>query len=122
MLGLGVAVDYALGWGLDPIAERVTALSEAMRRGLGAIPGVGIHDPGQQCAGIVTFTVPGMDSGQVKEQLAGQRIHVWTSSGDSARLDFDKRGLVSVVRASPHYYNSEAEVEQLVEAVSRVAE
>jgi selenocysteine lyase/cysteine desulfurase len=122
MLGLGVAVDYALGWGLEAIAERVAALADAMRQGLEAISGVRVHDPGRKRAGIVTFTLAGRHPSQVKEHLAEQGIHVWTSSVGSARLDMERRGLESVVRASPHYYNSEAEVEQLVTAVARLAE
>jgi selenocysteine lyase/cysteine desulfurase len=70
----------------------------------------------------VTFTLAGRHPSQVKEHLAEQGIHVWTSSVGSARLDMERRGLESVVRASPHYYNSEAEVEQLVTAVARLAE
>ena len=34
-IGLGVAVDYALSWGLDAIGERVAALGEALRARLG---------------------------------------------------------------------------------------
>lgn len=30
-IGLGVAVDYALSWGIEPIAERVQSLAESLR-------------------------------------------------------------------------------------------
>jgi selenocysteine lyase/cysteine desulfurase len=37
-------------------------------------------------------------------------------------LDFEQRGLATgVVRASPHYYNSEHEIERLCEAVAALA-
>src|SRR4029453_9133060 len=58
-LGLGAAVDYALGWGLDAIAARVTALATALRAQLGEIAGVTLRDIGRQRCGIVSFTVAG---------------------------------------------------------------
>ena len=38
-IGLGVAVDYAMGWGLDLIGDRVNSLAETLRARLGAMPG-----------------------------------------------------------------------------------
>jgi selenocysteine lyase/cysteine desulfurase len=37
----------------------------------------------------------------------------------SARLDFDPRGLDEAVRSSVHYYNSDEEIDVLVDAVRR---
>jgi len=45
-IGLGVAIDYALGWGIDAIAARVRALADTLRRRLAAIPGVTLRDLG----------------------------------------------------------------------------
>ena len=39
-LGLGAAVDYALGWGLADIAGRIETLADELRRRLADIPGV----------------------------------------------------------------------------------
>ena len=58
-LGLGAAVDYALGWGLADIAGRVEPLAAELRRRLAAIPGVSVRDLGRRRCGIVTFTVEG---------------------------------------------------------------
>ena len=46
-LGLGAAVDYALGWGLAAIEARVVALAESLRERLRAIRGVTVdgHRP-----------------------------------------------------------------------------
>src|SRR6266702_8919401 len=56
-LGLGVAVDYALAIGIEPIMARCRALADQLRAGLGEIPGVTVHDLGQRPAAIVTFSV-----------------------------------------------------------------
>lgn len=117
-IGLGVAVDYALGWGLEAIRDRAWGLAHWLRTLLQAIPGVTVHDLGEQKCAIVTFSVDGLTADAVKAALAAQDIHVSVSRAASTRYDMDARGLTDIVRASPHYYNTEAELERLVEAVA----
>jgi len=111
-IGLGVAVDYALGWGIATTAARLVALAALLRSRLGAIPGVVVRDLGARKGGIVTFTVEGWDPTTVRERLANRNVNVTTSTVASTRYDMEARGLDSVVRASVHYYNSENEVER----------
>ena len=61
-IGLGVAVDYALSWGMDAIHARVTTLADRLRELLGELKGVRVHDQGRRRCGIVTFTVDGVHS------------------------------------------------------------
>ena len=116
-IGLGVAIDYALGWGLPAIGARVRALAEDLRRRLAEVPGVTVRDLGAERCGIVTFTVDGMEALAIKEALAAQAINATTSAISSTRLDMEARGLARIVRASVHYYNSEAEVERFAGAI-----
>lgn len=116
-IGLGVAVDYALGWGLEAIRDRAVALAESLRAGLAAVPGVTVHDLGAERCAIVTFAVDGRTPAEVKATLGGQGINVSVSTASSTRFDMDARGIADLVRASPHYYNSEEEVDRLVAAV-----
>jgi cysteine desulfurase / selenocysteine lyase len=117
-LGLGAAIDYALSFGLDRIGERNKFLSNMLRTGLADIPGVQVHDLGATLCSIVTFTKSGLPAGEIKRQLTAQNINVSVSPADYARLDFEHRGLTEIVRASPHYYNTEAEVVKMLQAVS----
>ena len=117
-LGLGAAVEYALGWGLDAIQERVQSLAELLRAELARIPGVVVRDLGVERCGIVSFTMDGCEAASVKARLAEQRINVSTSPASSTLLDMRARGLESVVRASVHYYNTEAEVARFCQAVA----
>lgn len=119
-LGLGVAINYALGWGLEAIQTRVTALATLLRLKLRTLSGVTVRDLGQVQCGIVSFTMAGSEPSEIKQALATQQINVTTSGIGSTRLDMEARGLKVVVRASLHYYNTEEEIDQLVSALSRI--
>ena len=116
-LGLGVAVEYALAIGLESIRERCQKLSDQMRQQLGAVEGVTVHDIGVDKAAIVSFSKQGIESRRLADRLSVQRINVSVSGKESTLLDMQERGLDDIVRASPHYYNTEEEIERLVKAV-----
>jgi selenocysteine lyase/cysteine desulfurase len=115
--GLATAIDYALGWGLDSIWERVATLGESLRDRLGEIEGVTVRDLGAVRCGIVTFTVDGVEASELKERLARKRINVSASPRSSTLLDSQARALPDLVRASVHYYNTDKELDHLVESV-----
>lgn len=119
-IGLGVAIDYAMQWGIDVTWRRVRDLAYALRTQLSPIPGVIVRDRGVTQCGIVTFTFEGKDPAEIKEILARQLINVTVSERRSTLLDMDERGLISLVRASVHYYNSEEEVERFCQALERL--
>jgi selenocysteine lyase/cysteine desulfurase len=109
-IGLGVAIDYALRWGLEAIWARIKCLAEDLRQQLRTITGVTVHDVGIERCGIVSFTVAGSDADEVQRLLANGRINVSVSRVSSTRLDMEGRGLPDLVRASVHYYNTEEEI------------
>lgn len=117
VIGLGVAIDYALSWGLDAIWERIAALAEDLRARLGALPDVTVHDLGRERCGIVSFSVQDREPDAIRRALAERRINLSTSTRSSTLLDMDDRGLTEVLRASVHYYNSEEEVERFCTAL-----
>ena len=111
-IGLGVAIDYAMRWGLDAIWARVRRLAEDLRQRLRAIPGVAVRDQGVERCGIVSFDVAGQDADDIQHRLANARINVSVSRLPSTRLDMEARGLRDLVRASVHYYNTAEEIER----------
>lgn len=118
-VGLGVAVDYAMEWGLEAIRDRVHALAELLRERLATVDGVTVHDPGRERCAIVTFAVAGREAEDVARALSAERVNVSVTDASSSRLDLGARGIDTLVRASVHYYNSEDELDRLVDLVAR---
>jgi len=122
ILGLGKAVDYALNIGIDRIWQRVQQLSTFARQQLQAIKGITVHDMGTEQCGIVTFSVAGMEAGAVKGKLAERHINTSVGLAKSTLLYMNKNHLSSIVRASIHYYNTEAEVQTMCAALVEMME
>ena len=116
-LGLGVAVDYALDIGLPEIEAQCRAKAKELRQALARIDGVTVHDLGPDPAAIVSFTVRGLDALAVNGQLYRAGINVSHSKPSATLLDALARDLPTVVRASPHYYNTSEEIGTLVAAI-----
>ena len=120
VIGLGVAVDYALSIGLEAIEARLALLGQQLREQLSGLPGVAVHDQGAKRCAITTFSVAGLEAPVAHRLLAERDIIVSSSSPASTRLDADKRGLPDMVRASPHYYNSEEEIDRFIENLREI--
>ncbi|MFI7676788.1 aminotransferase class V-fold PLP-dependent enzyme [Actinophytocola sp. NPDC049390] len=118
-LGLVAAFRYALDLGLANIESTVASRGEYLRRGLADVPGVTVHDLGTRRCGLVTFTVAGVVAAEVRDRLRAHHITVSVSGTTSTQYDMTRRGLDTIVRASPHYFVTE---EQLDEAVASVRE
>jgi len=117
-LGLGAAVDYALGWGLTDIAARIDALAAELRQRLTDIPGITLRDQGRRPCGIVTFTAETKPARELVAELRHQRINCHASAPGNTLLDSTARRLPDLVRASLHYYNTEDEVARFAAAVA----
>lgn len=117
-LGLGVAIDYANRVGLDLIAGRIQALAARLRNQLGELAGVTVHDQGEQRCGIVTFTHAAVPAAAVGDHLRANEVNTSVSLANGAQLDLIHRNVPDVVRASVHYFNTEAELDQLIDAVA----
>jgi cysteine desulfurase / selenocysteine lyase len=103
--------------GLDAIWARVKTLAETLRLALGAIPGITVRDLGRERCGIVTFTAAQVPAEDLYQSLAAAKINTTTSSIFSTRYDMTARGLDRLLRASVHYYNTEAEIARFCEVV-----
>jgi selenocysteine lyase/cysteine desulfurase len=121
VIGLGVAVDYALAWGLPEIETRVEELAESLRAQAAEIPGVTVHDLGVKRCGICSLSSDRVESKEIKARLTERAINTSVSPQTSTLLDTKKRDLPPVLRASVHYYNTEEEVAQFTAALAEIA-
>jgi len=104
IFALGAAIDLLLELGVPAIAQRVLSLTDRLVDGLrdrGAV----LRSPrgDKQRSGIVSFTMPGTDPADTLARLR--------AAGISAAV---RRG---GVRVSPHFYNTESEIDRMVRAL-----
>ncbi|WP_405854694.1 aminotransferase class V-fold PLP-dependent enzyme [Streptomyces sp. NBC_01515] len=121
VLGLSAAVQQALELGMDEIGRRAVALGSYLRDRLDALPGVTTYDLGRDRCAIVTVKVDAVPTADVAAALAKQGINVTTTVAEHSQFDTEHRGVHPLVRLSPHYYNTEAELDQAVEAIAEMA-
>lgn len=117
VLGSSASAEYALGIGLDKIKERNEFLCSLVRKRVQAI-GLSILDKGKNLGSIITIKVPGKESAAVLQTLRDRNINTSIAGRGSAVIDFDAKGVTWALRISPHYYNTEEEIEILVKALT----
>jgi selenocysteine lyase/cysteine desulfurase len=117
LLGLGAAIDQVLELGIDAVAARITELADELRRRLDLLDDVRTLDGTGPRSGIVTFAVQGVDADDLAAAAGAAGVNVSVSRASQARHDLGARGIETVVRASPHVYNTVDELDRLVEIV-----
>lgn len=121
VLGLGAAVRQALDLGLDRIGQRTSALGDQLRRRLDELPLVTTHDLGKVRCAIVTTSVEGRSADEVAAALAREGINVSTTVPEHNQFDTEVRDVHPLVRLSPHYYNTEDELDRALDVLARLA-
>jgi selenocysteine lyase/cysteine desulfurase len=121
VLGLGAAVRQALDLGLPAIAQRAVTLGTRLRDQLGELPGVSTHDLGQTRCAIVTAKVSNRAADDVAAALRRAGLNVSTTVAEHNPLDTQDRGVHPLIRFSPHYYNTEDEIDRATELLAAQA-
>lgn len=119
--GLGAAARYALEVGLPQLAERTRSLADLARRRLAAVPGLQLLDRGPELGAILTLGLAGREPEELVAELRRRGINTSATHRSSALLEYAERGIDSALRVSPHYYNSEHELEALAEALTELS-
>lgn len=117
VLGLGEAARYALSVDVERSGRRARELAATLRHKLGGRPGFRVLDRGKELAAIVTVEVGGWDASEVVKLLRQRGINTSASLRAYSVIDMDEKRAASALRLSPHYYNTDEELETVVEAL-----
>jgi len=120
IVGLGAAARYALAAG-HAGRQRAWRLAALLRERLGAVPEVRVLDRGRERCAIVTIDVRGRDAAELELRLRERGINTSSADRKSGVLDMDDKRAETVLRFSPHYYNTEDELDAAVAALAELA-
>ena len=121
-IGLGAAIDYLQGIGIDRIARHEHALVEYAWQRLQEIEGIRLLGPApEHRAGLVSFVLDRPHSHDIAQLLDGDGVAVRAGHHCTQPLH-DLLGVTASTRASFYLYNTPGEIDQLVDSLQRVRE
>ena len=112
IVGLESSANYLLSFGLNNIRQKNQYLSNLFREELSKIPNVVLYGPEDQNnrTSIVSFNIKGSDSQEIIDKLEKQSIVL------AVREILEKK----IIRASPHFFNTEAQMIKVIDAIKRL--
>ncbi|HEX2622533.1 MAG TPA: cysteine desulfurase, partial [Phototrophicaceae bacterium] len=115
-IGLGAAVDYLNGIGLDIIHSYAQNLTDYALERLAEVPGLTLYNPQTEHGAVATFNLEGIHPHDVAQLLDSAGVAV-RAGHHCAQPLHHKLGLNATARASFYLYNTEKEVDTLVDAL-----
>ena len=125
LAGLQAGVSFVLAKGVDQIHAHEWKLTKKTIEGLGQIPGVEVYGPGAEVerVGVISFNIEGVDASEASFIL-DQQYGIATRAGyhctplGHQTAGTEQRG---AVRVSYGVFNTEQDVEALLNAVREIA-
>ena len=121
VIGLGAALDYVDGIGLDRIAAYEHELLAHATHALAAIPQVRLIGTARHKAAVLAFVVDDIHAHDVGTVVDQEGIAIRTGH-HCAQPVIDRFGLTATARASFAFYNTREEIDALAAAIRRVLE
>jgi cysteine desulfurase / selenocysteine lyase len=121
-IGLGAAVDWIGGLGIEQIREHERSLAEYALSALAEVRGLTIHGPSDAAdrGGLVSFVLNGAHPHDVGEILGREGVCI--RAGHHCTQPLMRRlGVSATTRASFSVHNSTADIDSLVEGLGSVA-
>ena len=120
-IGLGAALDYVSGVGIDAIAAHEQDLLDHATALVSRIDGLKIVGTAAQKASILSFTMDGVHPHDIGTILDHEGVAI--RAGHHCAMPLMQRfGVPGTARASFSFYNTRAEVDAFVAALSKVQE
>jgi cysteine desulfurase/selenocysteine lyase len=121
VIGLGAAIDYLDGVGLDRIAAYESGLLAYATEAVSAVPGVRLIGTAKEKASIVTFVLEGVHAHDIGTILDQEGIAIRTGH-HCAQPVLQRFGVPATARASLAFYNTRGEIDALVRGIRKVTE
>ncbi len=119
-VGLGAAIDYLNGVGLDAIEQYETWLLDYALEGMRRIPGLRLIGQPRDRGGVISFVMDGIPDMKVAKMLDAEGIAVRAGT-HCAQPILAHFGLESTVRPSFAFYNTRSEVDALVDTLKNIS-
>ncbi|MBI4178748.1 cysteine desulfurase [bacterium] len=123
-IGLGAAIDYLRGIGLDRIREHEKTLTAYALRKLGEIPGITLYgppDPSRR-GGVVSFNVDGVHAHDLATIVDRECAVAIRAGHHCAQPLMERLKVAATARAGFYVYNMEADVDRLAEGILKAKE
>jgi cysteine desulfurase/selenocysteine lyase len=118
-VGLGAALDFVSRLGLSNIAAYEHELLEYATHGLAKVNGLRLIGTAREKVGVLSFVLPHMRTEDVGRQLDQEGIAV-RSGHHCSQPSLRRFGVETTVRPSLSLYNTNEEIDRLVEALQRI--
>ncbi len=120
-IGLGVALDYLSGIGLDAIAAYEHELLDYATETIGAIPGVRLIGTARAKASVLSFMMDDIHPHDIGTILDQEGIAI-RAGHHCAQPVMQRFGVPATARASFAFYNTKAEIDALAEGLQKAIE
>jgi cysteine desulfurase/selenocysteine lyase len=117
-IGLAAALKYINTIGIANIEQYNLQLMQQFRAGLEQVKGLQLHDKGTRQCNILTFTTHNRSLEETATLLRDNQVYFSMSFRNFAVIDFNKKDLDGVIRFSPHIFNTEQELEKIIDILS----
>jgi cysteine desulfurase / selenocysteine lyase len=120
-IGLGAALEYVMGLGMDRVAAHGQDLLAYATEQVGAIDGVRLIGTAPQRAGVLSFLVGDIHPHDLGTILDREGIAIRTGH-HCAQPVMERFGIPATARASFAVYNTREEVDALVRGIQKARE
>jgi len=120
-VGLGAAIDYLNGVGMDAITAYESDLLSYATGALETVPGLTLIGTAAEKAGVLSFLLDGIHPHDAGTVLDRQGIAVRTGH-HCAQPVMDHFGVAATTRASLAFYNTRSDIDALVAGIHKVRE
>ncbi len=118
-IGLGVAVEYLKNVGMNNIKSYTEELGKYALEKLKEVPGIELYNPEGQKTSVISFNLKGVHSHDVATLLNHEGIAIRAGHHCAMPL-MNKLNLDGTSRISLYFYNTEEEIDKLVESLKKI--